>query len=173
VRSDRDAAALAADLRSAAGRFSPSVPRPAIERVTDRIRDARTEPRFRALLFLGFASVALLLAAVGLYGTLSHAVSRRTRELGIRMAVGADRRRIFGMVLREGTRVMAAGLLCGIVAAALVTRVLRGFLFGVEPLDVATFAVSAVLLVFIGGLAMISPARRATGVDPVRSLRSD
>jgi putative ABC transport system permease protein len=173
VRSDRDATALAADLRAAAARFSPSVPRPAIERVTDRIRDARTEPRFRALLFLSFASVALLLAAVGLYGTLAHAVSRRTRELGIRMAVGADRRRIFGMVLGEGTRVIVLGLSFGILAAALVTRVLRGFLFGVEPLDVATFAASAALMLVVGGLATLSPARRATGVDPMDSLRAD
>jgi putative ABC transport system permease protein len=173
LRSDRDATALAAELRAAAAQFSPSVPRPIIERVTDRIRDARTEPRFRAFLILSFASVALLLAAVGLYGTLSHAVSRRTRELGIRMAVGADRRRILGMVLREGTRVIAAGLVCGVVAAALVTRVLRGFLFGVEPLDATTFAASALLLLVIGGLAMLSPARRATGVDPAESLRAD
>jgi putative ABC transport system permease protein len=115
----------------------------------------------------------LLLAAVGLYGTLAHAVSRRTRELGIRMAVGADRRRIFGMVLGEGTRVIVLGLSFGILAAALVTRVLRGFLFGVEPLDVATFAASAALMLVVGGLATLSPARRATGVDPMDSLRAD
>lgn len=173
VRSERDATAFAAELRAAARRFNPIIPAPDIERVADRIRLTRTEPRFQAALFLSFAGIAVLLAAVGLYGTLAHAVGRRTREMGIRMAVGADRRRIRALVLREGMQVFGAGLGIGLVAAALLTRLLRGLLFGVQPLDVATFATTAALLTLIAALAVYRPARRATRVDPMRSLRAD
>jgi ABC-type antimicrobial peptide transport system permease subunit len=134
---------------------------------------ARAEPRFQAWLFASFACVALLLAAVGLYGTLAHAVGRRTRELGIRMAVGADRTHIFTLILREGMLVFGAGLAVGIAASVLLTRVLRGFLFGVGPLDVPTYAASSVVLALIAALAMHQPARRAARADPLRSLRMD
>lgn len=173
VRSTRDVTELAAGLRSAALRFNPVVPAPDIERLTDEVRGARAEPRFQAWLFASFACVALLLAAVGLYGTLAHAVGRRTRELGIRMAVGADRTHIFTLILREGMLVFGAGLAVGIAASVLLTRVLRGFLFGVGPLDVPTYAASSVVLALIAALAMHQPARRAARADPLRSLRMD
>jgi putative ABC transport system permease protein len=173
VRSTRDATQLAGELREAGRRFNPIVPAPDIERVSDRIRTARAEPRFQAILFLSFAGVAIGLAAVGLYGTLAHTVGRRTRELGIRMAVGADRNSIFRLVLREGAMVFGAGLLVGIALSMLLTRLLRRFLFGVGPLDVTTFAVTSIVLAAIAGVAMHRPARRATRVDPLRSLRAD
>jgi ABC-type antimicrobial peptide transport system permease subunit len=137
------------------------------------MREVRREPRFRALLFVSFAVVALILAAVGLYGTLAHAVSRRTRELGIRMAVGADRRRIFAMVLSQGLRVTGTGLLIGLIVAAVATRSMRSFLFGVQPLDPVTFGATALVLILIAGVAMYRPARRATRVQPMASLRAD
>ncbi len=173
VRSERDATAFAGELRAAAHRFNPILPAPDIERVNDRIRLARTEPRFQATLFISFACIAVLLAAVGLYGTLAHAVGRRTREMGIRMAVGADRRTIRGMVLREGMRVFAVGLAVGLAAAAMLTRLLRGLLFGVRPIDLPTFAATAALLTAVAAIAVYRPARRATRVDPMQSLRAD
>jgi predicted permease len=171
VRSDRDAASLAADLRTASRRFNPITPAPAIERITDRMRTARTAPRFHAMLFVAFSSVAVLLAAIGLYGTLAHSVGRRSRELGIRMAVGADRSRIFALVMRQGLGVVAAGLAIGLAGAAVVTRFLRSYMFGVGTLDAATFAMTALLLTAVGAIAIARPARRATGIDPARSLR--
>jgi putative ABC transport system permease protein len=173
VRSERDATAFASELRAAAHRFNPILPAPDIERVTDRIRLARTEPRFQATLFVSFACIAVLLAAVGLYGTLEHAVGRRTREMGIRMAVGADRRTIRAMVLREGMRVFAVGLAVGLAAAAMLTRLLGGLLFGVGPIDVPAFAATAALLTAVAAIAVYRPARRATRVDPMQSLRAD
>jgi putative ABC transport system permease protein len=173
VRSERDATTFAAGLRDAARRFNPVVPTPDIVRVTDRIRMTRTEPRFQAALFLSFAGIAVLLAAVGLYGTLAHAVGRRTREMGIRMAVGADGRSIRTMVLREGMLVFAAGLGVGLIAAAMLTGLLRGLLFGVQPIDALTFLATSALLTLIAALAVYRPARRATRVDPMQSLRAD
>ncbi len=173
LRSQREPTSLAADLRAAALRFNPIAPAPPIERLTDRVRVSLTEPRFQAMLFVSFASVAVLLAAIGLYGTLAHSVGRRARELGIRMAVGADRPRIFAMVMRQGLTVVACGLVIGIAGATLVTRFLRSFLFGVGVLDPLTFAMTAALLTLIAALAIVRPAGRATGIDPARSIRSE
>jgi putative ABC transport system permease protein len=173
VRSDREPGSLAEDLRAAARRFNPIVPMNDMDRMQTRIRDSRTEPRFRAYLFASFAAIAVLLAAIGLYGTLAHAVGRRTKELGIRMAVGADRRRIFAMVIGEGMRVFGAGLVLGIAGAVLTTRFLRGLLFGVGAMDSVTFAGTAMLLALIALLSILRPARRATAVDPMRSLRAE
>ena len=173
VRSERAVGSLAPELQAAVRRFNPIVPPPAIEAFTDRTRVARTEPRFRTTLFLGFASISIVLAAIGLYGTLAHAVGRRTHELGIRIAVGADRTRLFAMVVRQGMGVFAIGLAAGLVGAGFLTRFLRGFLFGVGTLDPLTFAGTAALLGLVALTAILRPARRATTVDPVRCLRAD
>jgi len=173
VRSDRDLTTLAPALRRAAAQFSPYVPVRDLRSMASRIRVVRTAPRFQALLVGSFATVALLLAAVGLYGSLAHAVGRRTREMGIRMALGAPRRGIFRLVLNQGMMVTVAGLSFGLAGAFLLSRFLRGFLFEVEALDLVSFAGAAVVLLVAAALAIVVPAQRATGVDVVGSLKTD
>ena len=171
VRSGRNLVTLAPELRRAAAQFSPYVPVRDLRSMSSRIRVVRTAPRFQMLLLGSFAMVALLLAAVGLYGSLAHAVGRRTREMGIRMALGAPRLGIFRLVLNQGMTVTVAGLAFGLAGAFLLTRFLRSFLFEVEALDLMSFAGAAVVLLLAAAFAIVVPASRATGVDVVGSLR--
>jgi predicted permease len=126
-----------------------------------------------ATLLSGFGVLALLLAALGLYAVLAYAVSRRTREIGVRMALGAQVADVLAMVLRQGLRLLAAGLLLGLGGAFAATRLLRGFLFEVQPLDPLTFGAGAALLAAVALLACWLPARRATRVDPMAALRME
>ena len=132
-----------------------------------------TAPRFQAMLIGSFALTALLLAAAGLYGALAHSVSRRQRELGIRIALGARPSGVLGMVVGQGLRLSLIGVGFGLAGATAVTRVLDGFLYEVEPNDLATFSMSAVTLAFVALTACLLPARRATRVDPVKVLKAE
>jgi predicted permease len=137
------------------------------------VKASVAEPRLRALLFNGFGVAALLLSALGIYGVVAHAVERRTREIGVRMALGATRANILGLVLRNGMRMVMGGAAAGLVAAALVTRALRGFLFGVPALDPLTFAGVTGLLLLVAVFAILVPALRAMRLDPITALRID
>lgn len=118
-----------------------------------------------------FAAIALVLAAVGIYGVISYSITRRTHELGIRSALGATRRNVLGLVLREGLRLTLIGMVAGIILAMGVTRTLRSLLFGVTSIDPVTFLGVVVLLVTTALLACYIPARRAANVDPMVALR--
>jgi putative ABC transport system permease protein len=125
------------------------------------------------LLLATFAAVALTLGAVGIYGVVAYAVVRRTREIGVRMALGARATDVLGMVLREGGTLAAAGVTLGIIGAFGASRVLAGFLFGVTPNDPAVFIAVPTLLGLVAIGACLIPARRAARVDPMVALRSD
>ena len=126
------------------------------------------------LLTLGIVSaLALFLGAVGLYGVLSCVVAERTREIGVRMALGATARAVRRMVVAQGARVVAFGVALGLAAAFVATRALGSLLYGVAAVDGPTFAAMASLMLAIGGLAAYVPAHRASRVDPCESLRSD
>jgi predicted permease len=131
------------------------------------------ERRFTMLLLIVFAATALLLAAMGIYGVMSYAVTRRTHELGIRATLGASRREIVGLVLRQGMKLAAIGMAAGLVAALALTRFMAGLLYGVRPADPATLAAVTLLLGGIAFLACYIPARRATAVDPAIALRCE
>ena len=120
-----------------------------------------------------FAGVAVVLAAIGLYGVTTYAVAQRTREIGIRMALGAQRVEVLTLVLGQNLTWIVAGVVLGLGGAVLMTRYLRGLLYGLTPLDPSTFAAAAVTFAVVALVASYVPARRATQVDPVVALRSE
>jgi putative ABC transport system permease protein len=124
-------------------------------------------------LFGAFAAIGLVLAAAGIYSVLSFHVTRRTHELGVRMALGAPRGHVLGLLLTMGGRLVAAGLVVGLIASAGATRLLQSQLFGVEPVDPVAYSAVAVLLLFVAFIACYLPARRAARVDPVIALRTE
>jgi len=130
-------------------------------------------PRFRTLLLALFAMTATLIATCGIYGLMAYAVTQRRREIGVRMALGAERRDVLRLVLRRALGIVAAGLIAGLAGAAGVTRVLQTFLFGVTPTDPITFAIVTLLLTAVGLIAAWLPARRATRIDPSAALRAE
>ena len=139
----------------------------------DELRALTLQPRFNAVLLGIFSGIALLLATVGIYGVLSYSVTQRTREIGIRMALGAARRDVVRMVAGHALRLAAAGMVIGLALALALTRYLGSLLFEMQPADPLTFAGVCVLLTAIVLVASWIPARRAAQVDPVRALRCD
>jgi putative ABC transport system permease protein len=130
-------------------------------------------PRFYAVLLAVFAGVAGMLAAIGVYGVLAYSVVQRSREIGIRMALGAQRAQVLAMVLRRGVFLATIGIVLGLVAAAGATRLLQSMLFDITPLDPLTFGAVPVAFGCVATLACYMPARRATRVDPMVALRSE
>jgi ABC-type antimicrobial peptide transport system permease subunit len=138
----------------------------------DRVADATSYARFRTLLLGMFAVIALALATMGTYGVLSFAVAQRTREIGIRVALGATRAEVMRLVIGQGMRLAAVGVGCGLLAAAIATRVLRSLLYGVAPSDPVTFVAIVAVLMLAVVVASWIPARRAASIDPTEALRS-
>jgi putative ABC transport system permease protein len=143
-------------------------------RTMERILSDHVAPRrFTSLLFGVFAALALVLAAIGLYGVLSYTVSQQTVEIGIRAALGATRGDIGSLVLFRGARLVGIGLLLGFGAALLARGLVSGLLFGVTAYDPTTFAVVSFFLILVALVAVVLPARRAARLDPLRALRSE
>jgi ABC-type antimicrobial peptide transport system permease subunit len=164
---------IAPEVRALVREVAPTAPMYRVFTMTGLAADSMVQLSFTALA-LGIASaLALILGAIGLYGILSYLVVQRTREIGVRMALGAEARRVQRMVVAQGARVVLVGVVIGVGVAIGVTRVLDGLLFGVEPADVGTFVAMSASMVLVGLLASWLPARRASGVDPIESLRGD
>jgi predicted permease len=141
-------------------------------RTMDEVRDAAVlRPRFLATVLAAFAGSAVLLAAIGIYGLMAYTTAQRTQELGVRMALGASRRAVLGLVLAEGARLAVAGVALGLAAALALSRVLAGLLFAVRATDPLTLAAVSLVVAAVAALAAWLPARRAAGVDPARALR--
>jgi ABC-type antimicrobial peptide transport system permease subunit len=132
-----------------------------------------TRPRFFAALLSTFGVIAGFIAVIGLYGVLSYVVGQRTKELGIRMALGAQRGAVLKLVLRQGGAIVAIGVVAGIAGAAALTRYLEGMLFGLTALDLVTYALVAVAFTSAAMFAVYLPARRATAIDPLTALRHE
>jgi predicted permease len=155
------------------GALDPDVPLTEVQMMHDRLADSVSRPRYWATLIGIFAVVGVALAAVGIYGVLSYSVGRQTREIGVRMALGADSAAVRRMVVRRGMGQAVLGLGAGIVGALFLTRLLEGLLFDISPTDPATLGSVSLLLLGIAFVACYWPARRATKVDPVRVLAED
>jgi putative ABC transport system permease protein len=151
----------------------PDLPVGAIESVGEMVAALQSQPEVRARLTSGFAGVTLLLAAIGIYGVMAQSVAQRYREIGIRMALGADRRKVLLLILKQGLGLTLAGVLLGTMAGLVAVRFIKSLLYGVTSNSPATYlgVVAAVCLVALG--ASYLPARRAATVDPVRSLRAE
>jgi predicted permease len=173
VRADADVSTLGARVRAAVASVDATVPVKAVRPLGDLVSDSAARARFTMVLLVTFATVALTLGAVGVYGVVAYAVARRTREIGVRMALGARASDVLAMVLREGGTLAGIGVALGIAGALAVSRVLAGFLFGVTPTDPAVFVAVPAVLALVALGACVIPARRAARVDPVTALRSD
>jgi len=172
VRTTRAPAAVADGLRAAARAADPRAVFISFERMDDVLARDLELPRLVAVLLSAFSAIGVLLAGVGLYGLMAHDVSQRTREIGIRMALGATTSRLLRRVVSEGVLNATAGILVGAAAAAVMSRTLTGWLFGVTSLDLGTFATVAVLLVGVAVLATFMPALRAARIDAADALRA-
>src|SRR5436190_2212425 len=144
---------------------------PAVTTLAAQVGDTTTRERVLLQLASGFGGLALLLASVGLYGTLAYAVARRRREIGVRLALGARRQTVLRMVLGDALRLVGGALAAGVPLALTSAATLRGFLFGVEPRDIATLAGACAVLALVAIAAAYVPARRAADVDPIVALR--
>jgi putative ABC transport system permease protein len=173
VRSDLELDALAPSLRQVVREADPTLPMVKLRTMRDVFGESVARPRFIAQLLGAFAGLALLLAAIGTYGILSYTVSERHHEIGIRMALGASRSSVLGLILRQGAKLTGIGLVAGIVGALLLSRVLGTLLFNVKPTDPATMAAVTVFIAAIALVACYVPARRATRVDPIVVLREE
>jgi putative ABC transport system permease protein len=171
LRVDSDPASLIASARREVHAVDKDLVLTQITPLTDLLRDSANEQRFRTTLLATFAGIALLLAALGVYGVLAYSVTQRTKEIGVRMALGAGTGRLFGMVVRDGFRPVLAGAVLGFLGAWMAAGLIRSLLFGVVPADPATYAVTIGILGLTALCACAIPAMRAIRVDPVISLR--
>jgi predicted permease len=166
-------ASVAEGIRAEIRRAAPDLPIERTVTMDEAVAASVAPPRFRTLLLVLFATTATLIATGGIYGLMAYAVAQRRREIGVRMALGADRRDVLRLVLTRALRIVVAGLVVGLAGAAGVTRVLRAFLFGVTPTDPAAFTIVTLLLMAVGLTAAWLPARRATRIDPCAALRAE
>ena len=173
VRTGGDPLAALGQLRAEFRAINPAMPIASTATLESLLDDSLAERRFHLALLGAFASVALLLAALGVYGVMSHATTERTHEIGVRMALGARAADVLRMVMRQGTSLAIAGAVGGLFGALAVTRLLRGMLYGVTPLDPLAYLAAGMLLLIAAGLACYLPARRAARLDPVRALRAE
>lgn len=172
VRSTGDPMALAGPAREAVRRLDPNLPVASVRSMESVVAEATARPRMSSYLLAGFAAVALLLAAVGLYGVISYGVAQRRGEIGVRVALGADRGSILGLIVRQGMVLTAIGLAVGLAGALALTRLLRSLLYGVSAADPVTFLAVPLVLAAAALLASYLPANRAARTDPATALRA-
>ena len=172
ARSPGGSGAVASAVRAEVRRIDPDLPVDKARPVDDIVRDSVAEPRFRATLLGLFAAAALALATIGVYGLISYSVAQRTREIGIRVALGAQADQVIWPIVREGMTLALVGVGLGLAGALAATKILAAFLFGIEATDPLTFAAVALLLLGVALAASYIPSRRALKVDPLTALRT-
>jgi len=173
IRADATPQAIVPAIRTAFREIEPTLPIPDLRPLDEWIAESAAQPRLTTTLAGAFAGAALFLTVVGIYGVISYTVSQRTQELGVRIAIGASRISVVGLVLRTGMTWASAGIALGLVGAWSASRLIAGLLFGVSATDSFTFALTALALAGVAALACTVPALRATRIDPVIALRGD
>jgi predicted permease len=173
IRSNSDPAQLAAAIRDRVHAVDPTMAIYNIQTMEQAVSESVAQPRFYTMLLSGFAGLALLLAALGIYGVVSYSVSQRTRELGIRIALGATEERVIRLVIGQGMTLTVAGVGIGLIGAYWLVHLLATLLYGVTPTDSATFVGVSLVLLAVAWLASYLPARRASRVDPVIAMRTE
>lgn len=171
LRTSGDPAGLSSALRAVVAEMDRNVPLYQVQTLDDVVSRSAAEPRFQTLLLGSFALVAVLLAAIGLYGLLSYIVVQRTVEIGVRIALGAQRGSVLGMIMKRGLTLAAIGLIVGVAASLVLTRFITRMLFGVRPLDPLTFVGVSAVLLLAALIASSAPAYRAATLDPMKTLR--
>jgi putative ABC transport system permease protein len=173
VRSTVEPSSLSAAVRQAVNEVDKSVPVSQVKTMDKVVSESITQPRFNLFLLVLFSTVAMLLSAAGIYGVTAYTVSQRTRELGIRLALGAQVGDVLKMILAQGMAVIGVGLVLGLAAAFGLMRLLRSLLFGIGENDPLTFVAITIVLLIVALIACYIPARRATKVDPLEALRAE
>ena len=173
IRTTGDPLAALGAVRAAVRGVDPDLPLANVNTMETLIAQTTGPRRFSVLLLGGFAALAMALASIGLYGVMSYTVTQRTRELGVRVALGAGARDVLGLVLRQGVRLALLGVGIGLVVALGLTRLMKSMLFNVGATDPATFVLVPLLLIAVAAMASYLPARRATRVDPIEALRAE
>ena len=173
VRASGDPRSLVSGVRAAVRRVDPDLPLNDVQTLEERVAGTWERNRFDATLFGGFAVLALLLSASGIYAVVAHAVRQRTREMGVRLALGSSPRRLLGLVVTEGMVHPVIGLLLGVVLAVSLAGAMRASLYGIGPTDPRVFAAAVALLLLVAASACVIPAGRAARVDPMQSLRAE
>jgi putative ABC transport system permease protein len=171
VRTDGDPQAMSAGVRGAVREVDPNLPVYGLRPMSEVMARSMVQPRFLSLLLATFSGIALFLAAIGIYGVMAYSVAQRTQEIGVRMALGAQRLHVLRLVFGQGFVLLAAGTVLGLVGAFALTRLMHSLLFEITPTDPVTYSAVVVLLAVVALLACYIPARRATKVDPLVALR--
>jgi hypothetical protein len=172
VRTAADPIAYASTLRRLVQEQAPGLALDSVMTLEDRVMTSLAKPRLYAVVLVLFAAFAVLIAGVGLFGVMSFSVGQRTREIGVRSALGAQPRDIVALVLRQAFWIVGAGVAIGLTSAAAGSRLLTAFLYGVSPYDVLTFVGVAAIVVLAAAISCLLPARRAASVDPLTALRA-
>jgi len=173
VRTQMDPQTLVGTLRRTVGEIDKEVPVYRTRTLADYMSKSIAQPRLNAMLVGLFALIALLLAAAGIFGVMSYSVTQRTQEIGIRLALGAQRYDVLRLVIGQGMRFVTAGVVLGLIGVFVCTRLLQSLLFGVGATDLLTMFAVIIILIAVAFVACLLPARRATLVDPVRALRAE
>ena len=173
VRTAGGSAPIATAVKAAVSQFDPDLPIGDVKTIEQIVSESTGQPRFRSFLLASFAGLALLLAAVGVYGLISFTVAQRVPEIGVRLALGATPWRVFNLVIGQGLRLAAIGIALGLIVAAAATRLVQSLLFNTSATDPAIYASLAALLLTMAAVACYAPARRAMRVDPMTALRSE
>jgi putative ABC transport system permease protein len=171
VRTGTEPMSLVNGVAASVRGLDPDLPLGDVKTMSEVVDATLARPRTVSVLLTVFAAIALVLAAVGVYGVMAYSVSQRTQEIGVRMALGATAESVFRLVLGQALRLIAIGVVVGVVAAGALTRALEALLFQTAPLDPMTFGVTAIVLVLVATLACLVPARRGTRIAPIEALR--
>jgi putative ABC transport system permease protein len=173
TRTDGDPGHLTSAVRQTVRAIDPGLPAYSISPLADVVSESVGQRRFSMLLLGGFALLALFLAAVGIYGIVAYSVTQRTQEIGVRMAIGAERSDVLALIVGSGMRLALVGVAIGLAGALALSRLIETMLFDVRPFDPASYAATAALLLAIAALACYVPARRAMRVDPIIAIRTE